>query len=157
MKSKLQAAATAGECGVPMLIAGGRERGILSRLFAGEDAGTLFLPAAKRRISGRKPWILFALAREGVLELDRGAVQALIRDGKSLLPVGIKKVEGDFQAGACVLCRDADGSAVAVGLVNYGVQELQTIAGCRSSDIASRLGYPGKEEIIHRDNLVPLL
>ncbi len=157
MKSKLQAAATAGECGVPMLIAGGREKRILSKLFAGEDAGTLFLPAAKRRISGRKPWILFALAREGVLELDQGAVQALIQDGKSLLPVGIKKVKGDFQAGACVLCRDAGGSAVAVGLVNYGAQELQMIAGCRSGDIASRLGYPGKEEIIHRDNLVPLL
>ena len=156
MKSKLEAARMAGECGVPMLIAGGRTKRVLTRLFAGEDLGTLFVPGRQKKIYGRRPWILFTLAREGVLELDAGASRALLEKGKSLLPVGIKKVRGDFQEGACVLCKDSAGNEVAVGIVNYRSEELKMIQGCRSSEIWSRLGYQGKEEVIHRDNLAPL-
>lgn len=156
MKSKLEAARMAGECGVPMLIAGGRTERVLTRLFAGEDLGTEFVPDRQKKIYGRRPWILFTLSREGVLELDAGASQALREKGKSLLPVGIRRVLGDFQEGACVLCQDSAGKELAVGIVNYPSEELKKIQGCRSAEIWSRLGYQGQEEVIHRDNLAPL-
>jgi glutamate 5-kinase len=156
MRSKLEAARMVTACGVPMVVAGGRTRNVLTRLFSGEDLGTFFCAGQRRRIYGRKPWIAFALAREGVLELDDGAVSALVDKGKSLLPVGIKRVMGEFEAGACVVCRGLGGEDVAVGLSSFSAEELRRICGCQSTEVSERIGHGGDEEVIHRDNLVIL-
>ena len=156
MKSKLEAARMVTACGVPMIVAGGRTENILERLMVGEELGTLFTPQKRKKIHGRKPWIVFTLAREGFLELDRGAVTALLDNGKSLLPVGIKGVHGDFPAGACVTCKGPDGEEIAVGLSNYSSEELKKICGCKTNEICNVIGHREIEEVIHRDDLVTL-
>ncbi len=153
MKSKLLAARTATSCGVPVIIAKGREENVIERLFEGEELGTLFLPREKR-LYGRKPWIALALSREGKLYLDAGAVNAILKRGKSLLPVGIKKIEGDFDAGDCVVCMSPDNKEIAVGITNYNSKELLKICGCHSRQIYEKIGYNGDAEVIHRDNMV---
>ncbi|WP_297055100.1 glutamate 5-kinase [Thermosulfurimonas sp.] len=152
MLSKLRAARMVTSLGVPMLLASGRTPLILERIFAGEDVGTFFLPQS-RRLSSRKFWIAH-LQPEGRLVLDPGAVKALQEGGKSLLPAGIRAVEGEFEQGACVECVDEHGRAVARGLTNYDSRQLRCILGVHTCEIESRLGFSGKEEVIHRDNLV---
>jgi glutamate 5-kinase len=154
MKSKLLAARMATSCGIPMIVAGGRIPNVLLRLMSGEVIGTLF-HAARRRIHGKKPWIAFTLPRKGRLILDDGAVQAVTQGGKSLLAVGIKALEGRFQAGNCVSCTDLEGREVAIGITNYGAGDLQKVIGCRSEKICSMLKN-SRDEVIHRDNLVVL-
>ncbi len=156
MKSKLEAARMVTACGVPMIVAGGRTTNILERLMTGEQLGTLFTPQKRRKIHGRKPWIVFTLAREGSLELDRGAVAALLDNGKSLLPVGVKGVNGNFPAGACVTCKGPDGQEIAVGLSNYSSEELKKICGCKTNEVCDVIGHREIEEVIHRDDLVTL-
>ena len=155
MLSKLRAAQMVTSLGVPMLLAPGKRPLVLERLFSGEDLGTLFLPQ-KRVLSPRKFWIAHHRKPEGRIFLDAGAVEAICRKGKSLLPAGIKAVEGDFPRGACVECVDEAGRPVAIGLSNYSAQELRCIAGLKTCDIPEVLGFHGKEEVIHRDNLVVL-
>jgi glutamate 5-kinase len=156
MRSKLEDARMATACGVPMIVAAGRAPEVLMRLFVGENLGTLFLPPEGRRLYGRKPWIALALVREGSLLLDAGAVNALVRHGKSLLPVGVRSVEGFFEAGACVVCKSPSGDEVAVGLTGYSSEELRMICGCQTGEICARIGYEGTAEVIHRDNMVIL-
>lgn len=152
MKSKLQAARMATSCGIPMIVAGGRIPNVLLRLMSGEVIGTMF-HAAKRRIYGKKPWIAFTLPRKGKLILDDGAVQAITQGGKSLLAVGIKAMEGRFQAGHCVSCTKLNGEEVAIGITNYSFSDLQRVIGCRSDKVCSMLSN-SRDEVIHRDNLV---
>ncbi|OAQ21896.1 glutamate 5-kinase [Thermosulfurimonas dismutans] len=155
MFSKLRAAKMVTSLGVPMIIAPGKTPLILERIFSGEEIGTLFLPE-KKTLSPRKFWIAHHLKPEGRLILDRGAVEAILKRGKSLLPAGIKAVEGDFTRGACVECLDEEGRVIALGLSNYSSGELRCIAGLKSCEIHEKLGFRGKEEVIHRDNLVVL-
>ena len=136
-----------------MIIAPGKTPLILERIFSGEEIGTFFLPE-KKPLSPRKFWIVHHLKPEGRLFLDRGAVEAILKKGKSLLPAGIKAVEGDFARGACVECLDEEGRVIALGLSNYSSGELRSIAGLKSKEIPGKLGFRGKEEVIHRDNLV---
>jgi len=152
MKSKLQAARMVTACGIPMIVASGREPNVLLRIMAGEVLGTFF-HAARRRIHGKRPWIAFTLPRKGRLLLDKGAVHAVTKAGKSLLAVGIKAVEGRFQAGDCVSCVSEDGKEVAIGISNYGSGDIQKVLGCRSEKVCSILSN-AKDEVIHRDNLV---
>lgn len=152
MKSKLHAARMATSCGIPMIVAGGRIPNVLLRLMNGEAIGTLF-HAAKRRIHGKKPWIAFTLPREGKLVLDDGAVKAITHGQKSLLAVGIKAVEGKFRGGSCVSCTDPNGKEIAIGITNYGSNELQKVIGCNSETVCSILNN-SLDEVIHRDNLV---
>ncbi len=155
MRSKLQAARMVTACGVPMVVAAGREPGVLTRLFEGEELGTIFLPR-RPRIRGRKGWIVFALERKGSITIDSGAVEALRHGNGSLLAVGVKGVEGEFYAGDCVVCRDESGAEVAVGICNYSSTELACIAGLQSGQICRVIDRDVKEEVIHRDNLVIL-
>ncbi len=155
MVSKIKAAKIVNSLGIPMIIAHGKTPLILERIFSGEELGTIFLPQ-QRSISGKRFWILYHLKPEGRLYLDEGAVEAIVRKGKSLLPAGIKKIEGDFKKGAKVDCVDKDGKVVATGITNYSSEELQKILGAKSCEIEKRLGFKGKEEVIHRDNLVLL-
>ena len=136
---------------------GGRSPSVLERLFAGESMGTFFMPARDKRIYGRKSWIAFALERKGEVMLDTGAVAALTRDGRSLLPVGILQVSGSFQEGDCIVCVDPDGREVAVGLSNYSHEDLEKITGRKSGEISGIIDRDSfKEEVIHRDNMITL-
>ena len=156
MATKLEAAQKAAASGIPMVIASGREEGVLGRLLAGEAVGTYFAPRADR-LAARKRWIAFAVPPQGRLTVDAGALHALRDEGRSLLPSGIVDVEGDFVAGEVVaVVTAADGKELARGLVNFDAAELRKIRGAQTQQIEQRLGYRGVDEVIHRDNLVIL-
>jgi len=155
MSTKLEAAQKAGASGIPMIIASGREPGVVTRLLKGEDLGTYFQPRDDR-LAARKRWIAFAVPPQGRLTVDAGAKKALTERGKSLLPSGLVEVAGDFQAGEVVALLEAAGGEFARGLVNYDAAELRKIRGAKTGDIERALGYKGIGEVIHRDNLVVL-
>jgi glutamate 5-kinase len=155
MVTKLAAAKRVGRYGVPTMIINGRKPGTLAGALAGEEIGTLFLPSGES-LNRRKHWIAYTLRPRGRVFVDTGALVALSRHGKSLLPSGVSRVEGDFDRGSCVLVCGSDGKEFARGIVDYSRRELDIILGCRSCEIESLLGYRYGEEIIHRDNLVML-
>jgi glutamate 5-kinase len=153
MRTKLSAAHTAARSGASTIIVHGRKPGALLSVARGDEVGTLLLPA-EAPMAARKRWIAGQMQLRGRLHLDDGAVKVLCEQGKSLLPVGVKRVEGDFDRGDLVVCLAPDGHEVARGLVNYDVAETRRILGVKSKDMAAHLGYPGDAELIHRDNLV---
>ncbi len=146
MASKLESAQIAAHNGIPVVIADGRKTGVLERIFQGKDEGTLLFPK-EGNISKRKRWIAFFNRAEGHLVIDEGAANALHK-GKSLLPVGIQIVEGDFKVGAMVNIKTQEGLHIARGLVEYSSDDIHLILGKKSS------GTTGV--VIHRDNLVIL-
>jgi glutamate 5-kinase len=152
MASKVKAAKNAAAAGVTTLILNGTEANAIERLMEGEALGTLFLPKATK-LASRKQWIA-QLRTRGEIVLDAGAVEAISKKGKSLLPSGVQGVTGTFQTGDAVRCVGTDGVEVACGLTNYGTAELAQILRLRSTDIASILGYHSSDEVIHRDNMV---
>ena len=151
MATKIDAARIATESGVATVVTGGAVERPLARLLAGERHGTLFLPAG--RFSGRRRWLAFGLVAQGTLVVDDGAGAAL-RRGKSLLPAGIVRIDGTFDAGEAVAIHDGRGQELARGLVNYSSAHLARIRGRRSSEIARVLGERTHDEVVHRDNLV---
>jgi glutamate 5-kinase len=153
MYSKILAAKKATSFGITVNIINGRKKGGLMRLLKSSKIGTVFLPN-KTRISSKKGWLAYAVRPKGHLVLDDGAVKALIKSGKSLLPSGVRSVEGHFEPGDAVYCSDAAGIRVAKGITNYSSADLRVIAGRKTSEIESLLGYKYSDEIIHRDNLV---
>ncbi|MGH7230480.1 MAG: glutamate 5-kinase [Nitrospiraceae bacterium] len=155
MATKVQAAKHVAEYGVATLIMNGERAGLLSAIFEGVEAGTLILPRG-RRLPSRKHWIAYTLRSKGYLALDDGAVDALIRRGKSLLPSGIVEVKGDFNPGDAVTCMDRQGKEWAKGLVNFSSMLLDKMKGLKTADIHKTLGVQEYEEAIHRDNLVIL-
>ena len=155
MLTKVLAAKRAARSGANTVIASGHEPDVLLRLSAGERIGTL-LVAATTPLAARKQWLADHVQVSGRLTIDVGAVRALRSGGKSLLPIGVKAVEGEFERGAVVACVGPDGEEIARGLANYSAQETRRIAGRPSSEIESVLGYVDEPELIHRDNLVLL-
>jgi glutamate 5-kinase len=155
MVTKLRAARLAARSGTATVIAHGREPKILLRLMQGEPLGTFLIPDSER-LDARKRWLLGQFQVKGRLILDAGAIHAIREEGKSLLPVGVRKVEGCFQRGDSVSCLDEQGYEIARGLTNYAAQEVRQIMGQPSSQIAKILGYVDEPELIHRDNLVLL-
>jgi glutamate 5-kinase len=155
MLTKVLAAKRAARSGASTVIASGREIGVLTRLAAGEAIGTT-LVADTTSLAARKQWLADHVRLAGTLTLDAGAVRALARDGKSLLPIGVVAVNGTFERGEVVGCIAPDGSEIARGLINYGSQETARILRKPSSEIESILGYVDEPELIHRDNLVLL-
>jgi glutamate 5-kinase len=155
MLTKVQAAKRAARSGAHTVIASGREPEVLVRLARGERIGTL-LTAGTVPLAARKQWLADHLSVSGRLRLDAGAARALVRDGKSLLPIGVVEVSGDFERGAVVGCLDPQGREVARGLVNYSAGETRKIMRRPSADIEGLLGYVDQPELIHRDNLVLL-
>ncbi|MBI3140265.1 MAG: glutamate 5-kinase [Rhodocyclales bacterium] len=152
MLTKVRAAQRAARSGAHTLIASGREPEVLLRLARGEPLGTLLFAAATP-LAARKQWLADHLQLAGSLILDAGAVKAL-SSGKSLLPVGVVAVEGEFERGAAVACRTADGREVARGLVNYSASEARRIVRRASHEIEAILGYVDEPEMIHRNNMV---
>jgi len=155
MLSKVQAARRAARSGASTVIASGREVDVLTRLADGAAVGSALL-AAPVSLAARKQWLADHVQLAGRLRLDEGAVRALARDGKSLLPIGVIAGEGSFGRGEVVGCYAPDGREVARGLVNYGALDAARIARKASSEIESILGYVDEPELIHRDNLVLL-
>jgi glutamate 5-kinase len=153
MLSKLNAARKCLTFGIAMIIAPGKQRDILLRLFDGEELGTLFLPR-ERAYSGKKVWLANLSKPAGELTLDDGAVTALIKRGRSLLPIGVKEVRGAFGVGAPVRCIDKDGHVIGIGLTNYKSAEIERIKGCHSEEIEKLIGYKHSDDVIHRDNFV---
>jgi glutamate 5-kinase len=155
MLTKVLAARRAARSGAHTVIASGHEPEVLLRLADGEALGTL-LRARTLPIAAKKQWLADHLTVAGRLKLDAGAVKALTGGGKSLLPIGVLGVEGDFERGAVVACVDPEGREVARGLVNYSAEESRRIARKSSTEIEAILGYVDEPELIHRDNLVLL-
>lgn len=155
MATKVRAAKKVGEYGVPTLIVNGERAGLLPSVLRGGSGGSFFL-ARERRLNSRKHWIAFTLRPRGHVRLDQGAVEALVKRGKSLLASGIVDVTGQFEAGDPVSCLDADGKEFAKGLVNFSSDLLNRIKGLKTQDIQQQIGPQEYEEVIHRDNLVIL-
>jgi glutamate 5-kinase len=155
MKTKLQAARIACAAGLPMAIANGRRERVIHGVLSGKGPMTLF-DGGNGHMSQRKRWIAFGRSTRGVLTVDDGARDALIKKGKSLLAAGITEVSGAFELGASVRIDDATGHSIACGLVNYSSDDLELIKGRKSKEIQSILGRKDFDEVIHRDNLVLL-
>jgi glutamate 5-kinase len=155
MLTKVLAAKRAARSGAHTVIASGAEPDVLLRLARGEAVGTL-LTAETMPLAARKQWLADHLNLDGRLKLDAGAVLALSSGGKSLLPIGVAEVSGEFERGAVVACVDPAGREIARGLANYSASETRRIMGRPSGEIESILGYVDEPELIHRDNLVLL-
>jgi glutamate 5-kinase len=154
MLTKVLAAKRAARSGAHTVVASGREPDVLIRLAAGEHIGTL-LKASTTPLAARKQWLADHLQVAGRLDIDAGAAHALAQGGRSLLPIGVRTVHGEFERGSVVACM-AEGVEVARGLVNYAAHETRRIAGKPSTQIEEILGYVDGPELIHRDNLVVL-
>ncbi len=155
MTTKLSAAGYASSWGIPTIVAGGAIDDVVSRVLAGEVVGTLF-EARPRRTAAKKRWLHAAARAAGVIIVDDGAARAITQRNASLLPGGIVKIEGDFDAGAPVEVRDRAGTALARGVTSYSSADLTLIRGKRSSQIQSILGSCYSEEAIHRNDLMML-
>jgi glutamate 5-kinase len=153
MWTKLRAASLAARSGAATVIVYGRLDNVLLRIAEGENLGTFLYPS-HAPITARKQWLASHLQMRGRLHLDAGAVKVLREGGKSLLPVGVTAVDGDFRRGEVVACLAPNGQEIARGLVNYGASEARKIQGHSSEHIPMLLGYVDEPELIHRDNLV---
>ena len=155
MVTKLRAARLAARSGTETIIALGREPGVVDKVARGARVGT-WLRTGKQPQNARKQWLAGMVRVPGSVALDDGAVRVLRESGRSLLPVGVCAVQGNFQRGDMVACRDSQGREVARGLINYSAVEARQLQGQPSTAIAGILGYQGDPELIHRDNLVLL-
>jgi glutamate 5-kinase len=152
MITKLQAARNAAHSGAATILCHGEIPGILEKLVQGQRHGTLFEPGEKLR--GHKHWLAFTAKSRGRIVIDAGAVRALSERGRSLLPAGILRVDGEFRIGESVTCVNERGQEVARGLAGYSSDDVARLAGQRTNEIARVLGYSNGDEIIHRDDLV---
>ncbi|MEA5096985.1 MAG: glutamate 5-kinase [Burkholderiaceae bacterium] len=155
MLTKVLAAKRAASSGAHTVIAWGREENVLTRLAGGEAIGTQ-LEAETAHLTARKQWMVDLLHTSGKVVLDAGAVQKVLSEGKSLLPIGVSAVEGEFGRGEVIACIDDHGPDIARGLTNYSSAEARLVVRRQSTEIEEILGYAGEPELIHRDNLVLL-
>ncbi len=152
MRTKVIAARRAARSGCTTIIASGKAPEVLIKLAQGKKVGTKLTPHYKP-LAARKQWLANQLKEKGTLQLDHGAIQALLH-GKSLLPIGVKDAQGSFTRGDVVNCVDESNQLVARGLVNYDIKETKKILGHSSKEIITLLGYIDDTALIHRDNLV---
>ena len=153
MLTKILAAKRAAGSGASTVIAYGRERDVLVRLVAGESIGTALI-ASTPKLAARKLWMVDHLQLRGAVTVDDGAARKVRDEGKSLLPIGVTGVQGEFHRGDVIAVRSPGGIELARGLANYGSSEARLIARRPSSDIEDLLGYAAEPELIHRDNMV---
>ena len=156
MRSKLRAARLVTAAGESVVIANGTQPDILERIFAGEPVGTLFLPHGNT-VPAWKRWLGYTARPRGRLIVDAGARNAVQNKGKSLLPIGVVQVVGNFGKGDVVALSDPDGVEFARGLTNYSSPDATKISGLRTEQIGEALGAVPYDEIIHRDNLVVII
>jgi glutamate 5-kinase len=153
MMSKVRAARKVNSAGVPMVIAKGDTPGILTKIFSNKAYGTFFAPR-KEKMTSRKCWIAFSLKPHGAIKIDDGASEAILKNGKSLLPSGIVDVEADFNIGAAVEFKNRKNEILGIGLANYSAADIRKIMGLKTHQIKAVLGHKSYDEVIHRDNLV---
>jgi glutamate 5-kinase len=153
MITKVLAAKRAASSGAHTIVASGREADVLVRLARGEAIGTRFI-AQTPRMAARKQWLADHLQLRGAVRLDAGAARALVAGGRSLLPIGVTDVSGEFERGEAVAIRDPEGREIARGLINYSSSETRLIMRRPSSEIEAILGFIEEPELVHRDNLV---
>ena len=154
MTSKLEAAKKAGNYGIPTRLVKGDVKNVIPRLLSGEEIGTIFV--GRKRLTRKQCWIAFAFKPRGRISIDEGAQDALLNKGKSLLPSGIVRVDGEFARGECIEITDPSDRLVARGIANYSSTDIGKIKGSKSIEIERKLGYKYTEEVIHRDNMVIL-
>jgi len=152
MQSKLQSVRRATEVGDSVIIANGCTDNVLARIMNGEELGTLFL-AQEQPVPAWKRWIGYTVAPQATLHIDAGAREALVKKGRSLLAIGVTRLDGDFDAGDVVAIHDPQGVEIARGIINYSSKETLLIRGRRTEEIAALLGSVPYDEVIHRDNL----
>jgi glutamate 5-kinase len=155
MSTKLAAADLARRSGTEVVIAAGSVEDVVLRVAQGERVGTRF-PALAGKLESRKRWLLGGLVPSGRVWVDAGAAKALLQEGRSLLPVGVTRVEGQFSRGDTVRICGPSGREIARGLSRYGSASLDRIKGRRSDEIEATLGYEYGAEVVHRDDLVVL-
>ncbi|MBB5203335.1 glutamate 5-kinase [Inhella inkyongensis] len=153
MLTKVLAAERAARSGAATVIAYGREPDVVLRLAAGESIGTALSAELPKR-AARKQWMADHLQLRGRVQIDAGAARALVGEGRSLLPVGVRDVAGEFHRGDVIAILDPEGRECARGLANYAAAEARLLAGRASQDIEALLGYVAEPELVHRDNLV---
>jgi glutamate 5-kinase len=153
MLTKVLAAKRAAGSGASTVIAWGREKDVLLRLAAGESIGTA-LVASTAKLAARKQWMADHLQLRGAVQIDAGAALKLRAEGKSLLPIGVVAIDGEFVRGDVIAVRGPGGVELARGLANYSSTETRLIARKPSAQIEATLGYAAEPELIHRDNLV---
>ena len=155
MATKLHAALINTSCGDPLLIADGSDFAILERIFSGEDCGTLFVPKGPSRMHAHQRFLALFSEPKGSLIVDAGAETALLKNGKSLLPIGVLGMRGLFSAGDTVRILNLAGREIARGTVLYGTSELSKICGAQTARLAAILGHePPAAEAVHRNSLV---
>jgi glutamate 5-kinase len=155
MQAKLEAIKLAAASGVAVVLVNGREPMVVSRLVDGESEGTFFAPTGSK-VESRKRWMLSGLSTRGRIVVDEGAANALRINHGSLLPAGIREVDGDFKRGDIVLVVGQEGERVACGIASYGAVAVAVIKGLHSDRIREALGYQYGEEVLHRNNMVLL-
>ncbi|MFA4859083.1 MAG: glutamate 5-kinase [Candidatus Margulisiibacteriota bacterium] len=159
MWTKIQAAEVCSDAGVTMVIANGREKGIVTKILSGKKVGTTFVPQALKEENhpgrtSKKRWLAHGLPLSGEIVVDPGAELAILKKGTSLLAIGILEAKGQFKAGDAVSIKDESGKEFARGITNYTAAEIEKIKRKKSKEIVEILGYGGSEEVIHRDNMV---
>lgn len=152
MRTKLDAAKMVMRAGEAMIVTNGRKADVLEKIFNGETTGTFFEPHGKG-LNAKKRWLAFFTKTHGIIAVDKGAEEALVKRGKSLLASGIISVKGNFKAGDPVNISNNDGKRIACGLVNYSSDEVEKIKGLKTSQMSSILGYKMSDEVIHRNNM----
>jgi len=155
MRTKLKAASIAAKSNTDTIIASGNEESTLLKIADGDLVGTL-LTTPKEILSSRKQWLANQSHVKGSVTLDSGAVEALEKSGKSLLPIGVKSIAGEFKRGEMVSCIDEGGKEIARGLSNYNSTQARLIIGKSSKNIQKILDCAEEDEIIHRDNMILL-
>jgi glutamate 5-kinase len=156
MASKLQSAQAAADVGAQVVIADGRKVNAISRVMSGEDVGTLIGDRLVKRngsFRGRKRWLAFFHKVSGWVIVDSGAQRAIEGQGYSLLPIGIRAVDGHFPKGSSISVRSEDGKEIARGLTEYSSEDIRRIMGHKTADIGGILGSKDCDEVIHRDNM----
>jgi glutamate 5-kinase len=151
MITKLEAAKNAARSGAATILCHGKINGVLQKLVAGERHGTLFSPG--NRLRGRKHWLAFTAKTRGKIVIDDGAVRAIAKRGRSLLPAGVLRVSGSFDLGDSVQIVNEQGHEVARGLAGYSSEDITRLAGRPTKEIPRVLGYSNGDEVIHRDDL----
>ncbi|MDR0871414.1 MAG: glutamate 5-kinase [Planctomycetaceae bacterium] len=152
MSSKLKAAKMITESGGNVIIANGDKPETLTGIFTAQETGTLFI-TQNNHLTARKRWLGFAVRSEGCIVLDDGAVEAVCKKGKSLLPIGVVDADGMFEKGGIVSLTNRNGTEIARGLTNYGLKDVLLILGKKTNEIETVLGHAAYAELIHRDNL----
>jgi len=156
MRSKLRAARLATAAGESVILANGGRPGVLDEIMAAAPVGTLFLPHGTS-VPAWKRWLGYTAQPKGRVVVDAGARDAVERQNRSLLPIGVVRVTGSFSKGDVVALCDAEGAEFARGLTNYSAADAERIRGLRSDQIADVLGTVPYEEVVHRDNLVVIV